>query len=121
MSAFCRVAFAFTAVLFAFHGFAQRSQNFSSHVGGEHIVLEVTDKGAKVDLDCVMAPSTSRILVATRDSIQRGRTSRESGPQREDQPAETGEFKRRTMTLTIMLSRVATVGPFSLTRGEYQN
>ena len=93
--------------------------------GGDHIHLEVTDKGAQVEFACAHGAVDEPLIL---DSVGRfaakGSYTEESpGPQREDSPTRSkparyaGRIQGSTMTLTITLTENAqTIGPFSLTK-----
>jgi hypothetical protein len=95
--------------------------------GGDHIGLEVTDKGAQADFDCAHGSVDEPLALDNAGRFNaRGSYTRETpGPQREDQtrqdsPARyVGRVQGSTMTMTISLTESGeTVGLFTLTRGK---
>ena len=95
--------------------------------GGDHIGLEVTDKGAQADFDCAHGSIDEPMTLASDGRFDaRGSYTRETpGPLREGQggqavPARySGLVQGSTMTITISLTESGeTVGAFTLTRGK---
>jgi hypothetical protein len=91
--------------------------------GGDHIRLEVTDKGGEVEFDCARGVIDESLITDSRGRFDaKGSYVVESpGPRREDVPAQSrlaryvGQIQDSTMTLTITLSEDAgVVGTFSL-------
>jgi hypothetical protein len=91
--------------------------------GGEHMRFEVTDAGARIDLDCAHASVESRIFVdgAGRFSVWGTYYHEHGGPVREEEEAR-GERVRLTgrvggSLLKLTVTRGATqVGTYTLTR-----
>ena len=93
--------------------------------GGDHMSLEVTDKGAQADFDCAHGSIDEPVALDSDGRFDaKGSYAREGpGPQGEDQkgrPARyAGRVRGSTMTATISLTENGeTVGPFTLTRGK---
>lgn len=93
--------------------------------GGQHARFEVTDGGAKVDLDCAHASADGRIIVdgSGRFSVEGTYYHEHGGPVRENEEARgepvrlTGSVGGSLMKLTITRGR-ETVGTYNLTRGD---
>jgi hypothetical protein len=95
--------------------------------GGDHIALEVSDSGARIEYDCahgtINLPLT---LDSSRSFDLRGSHVREhGGPVREGeetdgQPARyTGSIQDQKMTITVtLIDTKETVGTFTLTHGK---
>ena len=96
--------------------------------GGEHIVLEVSEKGAEVELDCAHGEVTQHISLGRHGDFDVAGTftPEHGGPVRRDenpQPASARYFGRvegDTMSLTVTLGKEK-VGDFTLTRGGRPN
>jgi hypothetical protein len=95
--------------------------------GGEHIRLQVTDKGAEVAYDCAHGTIDAPIALNSKGSfdIRGGFVPERSGPIRREQQSNNrparyvGEVDGDTMTLTVTLTDSSEkVGPFTLTRGS---
>ena len=98
--------------------------------GGEHIVLEVSEKGAEVELDCAHGEVTQHITLGKHGDFDVAGTfsPEHGGPVRRDenpQPAPARYFGRvegDTMSLTVILGKEKEkVGDFTLTRGSRPN
>ena len=98
--------------------------------GGEHIVLEVSEKGAEVELDCAHGEVTQHITLGKHGDFDVAGTfsPEHGGPVRRDenpQPAPARYFGRvegDTMSLTVTLGKEKEkVGDFTLTRGSRPN
>ena len=94
--------------------------------GGQHIILEVSDKGAEAEFDCAHGQITQPMTLD-----QQGRfdvtgtfTPEHGGPVRRDEeitPAPmrySGHVSGDTMELTITRGE-AKIGPYTLTRGSH--
>jgi hypothetical protein len=95
--------------------------------GGDHIGLEVTDKGAQADFDCAHGRIDEPMTLdgGGRFDARGSFTAEGPGPQREGQnpPDQSARYSGRvqgsTMTITISLTESGeTLGPFALTRGK---
>jgi len=95
--------------------------------GGQHIRLEVTATGARVEHDCAHGTIAEPMEVDREGRFEaRGTHVQErGGPQREDEalPARPARYVGRVdasaMTLTIVLTDTnETLGPFTLARGS---
>ncbi|HEY0321746.1 MAG TPA: hypothetical protein VGC66_12365 [Pyrinomonadaceae bacterium] len=95
--------------------------------GGEHIRLQVTDKGAEAEYDCAHGTIDAPIVLNRegRFDVAGGFVPERSGPIRRGQgsnnrPARyVGKVDGDTMTLTVTLTDSSEkVGPFTLTRGS---
>ena len=95
--------------------------------GGEHISLEVTAHGGRVEYDCAHGTIDQKIVPDARGRFDlRGTHVREhGGPVRKDETADShparfnGEIKDNTMTLTVTESDTKeTVGTFTLVYGQ---
>lgn len=95
--------------------------------GGNHIIMEVTDLGAKIEYDCAYGTIDETIELDDHGyfEVAGKHTRRRAGPARSDQKPDrhdaryTGrvEGNRMTVTVTLTASR-ETVGTFSLKFGE---
>lgn len=93
--------------------------------GGQHIRIEVTDDGARIDLDCAHASVESKIYVdgSGRFSADATYQQEHGGPVREEEEARgervrvTGRVGGSLLTLTITRGRTK-VGTYTLTRGS---
>lgn len=95
--------------------------------GGPHILMEVSQGGAKITYDCAHG-TIDHEIVPDRDGrfdLQGTHVSEVGGPVRSDhEPVShaaryTGRYDGKTMTLTVTLNDTKeTVGTFSLTHGE---
>jgi hypothetical protein len=95
--------------------------------GGEHIGLEVTDGGGRVEYDCAHGTLDQRIVPDTGGGFEvRGTHVRErGGPVRKGVPEDShpavyrGQIEGDTMTLTVTESDTGEpVGTFTLTLGR---
>jgi hypothetical protein len=95
--------------------------------GGEHIGLEVTDEGGRVEYDCAHGTIDQKIVADARGGFEaRGTHVRErGGPVRKGEPEDRhpavyqGQIKGDTMTLTVKESDTGeSVGTFTLTLGR---
>lgn len=95
--------------------------------GGQHIVVEVTDLGAKITYDCAdgAIDHTMELHNDGRFEVRGTHTRYRGGPVRSDdepdrhQARYTGRVKGNSMTLTVTLTDTKeTVGTYSLTYGE---
>ena len=95
--------------------------------GGQHIVVEVTDLGAKITYDCAdgTIDQTMERYNNGHFEVRGTHTRYRGGPARSDdkpdrhQARYTGRVKGNSMTLTVILTDTKeTVGTFSLTYGE---
>jgi hypothetical protein len=95
--------------------------------GGEHIGLEVTDVGGRVEYDCAHGTIDEKIVVDARGSFElRGTHVRErGGPVRKGEPEDShpaiykGQVKGDTMTLAVTESDTGeSVGVYTLTHGR---
>lgn len=95
--------------------------------GGDHIRLQVTDKGAEIEYDCAHGTIEQTVAVdrAGRFDLKGKHTAEGHGPIRRDRepvarPAHyTGKISGDTMTLTVTLTdKSETVGTFTLMRGS---
>jgi len=98
--------------------------------GGQHIVLEVSEKGAEVDMDCAHGEVTQPITIdAHGDFDVAGTFSPEhGGPVRRDENTEpasarySGHVEGDTMRVTVTVGKEKEkVGDFTLTRGARPN
>jgi len=101
------------------------AQNPIGNWGGDHIGLEVTDKGLRADFDCAHGAVDTPLTFDSDGRFEaKGSYVQESpGPEREGQqpPPKAARYSGRiqgaTMTLTITLADPArTIGPFTLTK-----
>jgi len=91
--------------------------------GGQHIRLEVTGEGARIDLDCAHASVEGKIYVGDSGRFSAAATYQQEhgGPVREEEEARgervtlTGRVGGSLMTLTITRGRTK-VGTYTLTR-----
>ena len=95
--------------------------------GGEHVNMEATEDGAKLEFDCAHGTISGRLVVSENGTVSlKGRYVREhGGPIRQDedqsgQPATyTGTTDGKTLTLKITLDGSnEEVGTFTLTHGK---
>ncbi|MBD0370067.1 MAG: hypothetical protein ICV60_04480 [Pyrinomonadaceae bacterium] len=91
--------------------------------GGEHIRLQITDKGAKVEFDCAHGTIDAPVVLNSKGRFDVGggfvpeRSRREEANNRPARYA--GEVDDDTMTLTVTLTDSSEkVGPFTLNRGS---
>jgi hypothetical protein len=96
--------------------------------GGEHILLEVSETGANVEMDCAHGQVPQPMTLGRHGDfdIAGTFTAEHGGPVRRDespQPAPARYFGRvegDTMSLTVTLGKDK-VGDFTLTRGSHPN
>jgi hypothetical protein len=95
--------------------------------GGEHIALEVTEDGGRVEYDCAHGTIDQRIVTDAEGCFElRGTHVRErGGPVRRDDPVDShpaiykGRIEGDTMTLTVEESDTGeSVGTFTLKLGR---
>jgi hypothetical protein len=95
--------------------------------GGEHIGLEVSDEGGRVEYDCAHGTIDEQLVTDARGGFElRGTHVRErGGPVRKDEPEERhpavykGQIEGDTMTLAVTESDTGeSVGTFTLTLGR---
>jgi hypothetical protein len=95
--------------------------------GGEHIALEVTDKGATIDYDCAHGSITERIIPDSSGKflVKGFHVKERFGPARQGddmtgQPATyTGIRDGDTLTITVTLAETKeAVGTYTLTHGK---
>ncbi|MBZ5666361.1 MAG: hypothetical protein LAO30_17335 [Acidobacteriia bacterium] len=96
--------------------------------GGEHIILEISEKGAEVEFDCARGQVNGPIILDKHGDFDVAGTftPEHGGPVRRDEntpptPARySGHVDGRTMSLTVALAKEK-VGTFTLTRGSHPN
>ena len=95
--------------------------------GGQHIQMEITDKGAEIQYDCAHSTIDEAIVLGRRGRFDvKGRFTREhGGPIRENaaprsSPARyVGKVTGKTLTLTVTNTATnETLGSFTLTQGS---
>jgi len=94
--------------------------------GGEHIILEVSGKGAEVEFDCAHGKITEPMALNKHGDFDvAGTLSPEhGGPMRQDEtenlkPARySGHVEGDTMNVTVTVDKDETVGTYTLTRGK---
>lgn len=107
-------------------GDAHQPSDLRGQWGGEHISMEVTGDGAKIEYDCAHGRITEKIVPDHQGKFEaKGFHTRErGGPVRlgedNEQPAVYhGSIKEETMTLTVELTaNNETIGTFTLTHGK---
>jgi hypothetical protein len=91
--------------------------------GGEHISMEVTEQGARIEYDCAHGSIDQKITYDSQGRFNAAGTNvrEHGGPTRRDEipdshPAEfTGQIKNNTMTLTVTETDIKElVGTFTL-------
>jgi len=105
---------------------ASQQDDLRGQWGGEHISMEVTDDGAKLEYDCAHGRISEKIVPDSHGNFEaKGFHARErGGPVRPDENNEQpalyrGSIKEKTMTLTVELSPDnEAVGTFTLTHGS---
>jgi len=94
--------------------------------GGQHIRLEVTDRGASIEYDCAHSTIDQPVELDKNNGFDvRGTYTREAGgPVRSDMKSDThparytGQIEGKKMTLTVVLTDTEqNVGTFSLSYG----
>lgn len=93
--------------------------------GGEHIILEVSEKGAEVEFDCARGQVSQPMTLNQKGDFDvPGTFSPEhGGPVLRDEPAASnparysGHVDGNTMTLTVTQGK-ENIGTFTLTRGQ---
>jgi hypothetical protein len=95
--------------------------------GGDHVVLQMTKKGASLDYDCAHGTIDRRLSTDRRGNFKaRGTHYRErggpvhAGDSQKGEPASyTGRINGNTMTLTVTLTDTnETIGTFTLAYGK---
>jgi hypothetical protein len=95
--------------------------------GGKHVVLEVTENGARLRFDCARGAIERPVALdgEGRFDLQGTFTRSAFGPQREDDPQQneparySGTVKDQSMTLSVTLTRTnEEVGTFTLLQGK---
>ncbi|MFN2453233.1 MAG: hypothetical protein ABR577_03335 [Pyrinomonadaceae bacterium] len=95
--------------------------------GGEHVNLEVTERGASVEFDCAHAAIDRRIVLDHRNRFDVAGiyTEEHGGPVRETEQADgsparfTGQVTGKRMKLTVTHSDTKEIiGTFALIHGE---
>src|SRR5258705_2930529 len=95
--------------------------------GGEHIRLEVTDKGASIEYDCAHSTIDEPIFLDSEGNFDvKGKyTPEHGGPISRDEESNSqsvryvGNAKAKQLTLTITIpDRKETIGNFTLTHGS---
>lgn len=105
---------------------ASQSRDLRGQWGGQHISMQVTDAGAKIEYDCAHGRIEEKIAPNADGKFEaKGVHVRErGGPTRQgedhEQPAiYRGSIKDDTMTLTVELARNnESAGTFTLTQGS---
>ncbi len=109
----------------AVNGKAERVQ--TGLWGGEHIRMQVSDEGARIEYDCAHGTISEPLVTDSggRFDVKGSHTKERGGPVREGehsdgQPARySGRIDGQAMTLTVTLAeRKETVGTFNLTYGK---
>ena len=93
--------------------------------GGEHVILEVSGKGAEAEFDCARGQITKPLTLDKRGDFDvAGTFTREhGGPVLRDETSSTaparytGHVQGKTLDLTIILEKEK-LGPFTLTQGS---
>jgi hypothetical protein len=101
-----------------------KSETLTGSWGGEHISLEATAQGARIEYDCAQGTIDDPIVLDRdgRFGAKGTHTAEHAGPVREGEPAEgqparyRGRVKGGTLELTVTLSSGEEVGSFTLTR-----
>jgi len=96
--------------------------------GGEHIILQVSEKGADVEFDCAHGQVTQQITLDKHGDFDVAGTftPEHGGPVRRDEKAQSasarysGHVDGDTMSLTVTLGEEK-VGIYTLTRGSRAN
>ncbi len=96
--------------------------------GGEHIILEVSEKGAEVEFDCARGQVAQPLTLDKHGDFDVAGTFtlEHGGPVRRDENAQaaparySGHVDGQTMSLTVTLGKEK-VGIFTLTRGSRAN
>lgn len=105
---------------------ASQSRDLRGQWGGQHISMQVTDTGAKIEYDCAHGRIEEKIIPDGEGKFEaKGVHARErGGPTRQgednEQPAVyRGTIKDKTMTLTVELTQNnESAGTFTLTQGS---
>jgi hypothetical protein len=121
---------AFSSVLLpqAVHAAPDGSAVASGAWGGEHIILEVSEKGAEAEFDCAHGQVTQPMMLDKHGdfNVVGTFTPEHGGPVRREEnvtaaPARySGHVDGHTMSLTVTLGQEK-VGSFTLTRGALPN
>jgi len=93
--------------------------------GGEHIILEVSEKGAEVEFDCARGQVSQPMALNQKGDFDVSGTfsPEHGGPVLRDEPAASnparysGHVAGNTMTLTVTQGK-EDIGTFTLTRGQ---
>jgi len=93
--------------------------------GGEHVILEVSKKGAGVEFDCARGQVTRPMMLNNRGYFDLPGTfmPEHGGPVLRDEPASShqarysGHVNGGTMSLTVILEKEK-LGPFTLTHNS---
>ena len=96
--------------------------------GGDHIILEVSERGGEAEFDCAHGQVTQPIMLDKHGDFDVAGTftPEHGGPVRRDEnvpvaPARySGHFDGNTMSLTVTLGKEK-IGSFTLTRGSLPN
>jgi hypothetical protein len=95
--------------------------------GGEHISLDVTPEGGRVEYDCAHGTIDQKVVLdgQGRFDLSGTHVREHGGPVRKDEPADshparfTGQVKGETMTLTVTENDTKEiVGTFTLVHGQ---
>jgi len=126
------IRFSLSVLLALFSVFLQAAKNARSVAtgawGGDHIILEVSEKGAEAELDCARGEVAQPLQLDKHGDFDVAGTftPEHGGPVRRDEnvssaPARySGHVDGHTMSLTITLGKEI-VGSFTLTRGSAPN
>ena len=106
---------------------AQRSRIETGAWGGDHIALEVTRAGARVEFDCAHGTLDQPLRPDRRGTfdVKGTFTSEAGGPTRRNPSTQSraaqysGHISGSTLTLTVVLAGTKeSIGTFTLTRGQ---
>ena len=105
---------------------ANQSRDLLGQWGGQHISMQVTEAGAKIEYDCAHGRIEEKIAPDADGKFEaKGVHARErGGPTRQGEDNEEpavyrGSIKDKTMTLTVELTRDnENAGTFTLTQGS---
>jgi hypothetical protein len=94
--------------------------------GGEHVILEVSKKGAEVEFDCAHGQITQPMVLDKQGNfdVSGTFTPEHGGPVRKDETSSSvparyaGHIDGDTMSLTVTLEK-ENVGTFTLTHGSH--
>jgi len=127
LSAVAAVLVSANACIHAMNIQAQNGKSVAAGTwGGEHMILEVSGKGADAEFDCAHGKITEPLTLDKQGHFDVAGTfaPEHGGPIRRDEPDTsaparyTGHVEGETMSLTITVGKDETVGPFTLTRGS---